>query len=197
VAPAVSETLPSAASAARSWEQLSPEELAGIGYFRSEKCATCHSLKPNTKARGADLTRIPMRKTAAWMIAHFKQPSQVVPGTSMPAVQLSDANLNTLAAFLLKLNPENADALHSAPQFVVEGAMVYQANDCASCHRVNGQGTELGPDLNGLASRHPREWVEAHFRDPAKLSPGSPMPAFNFNEKDMDRITSFLMALPR
>jgi ubiquinol-cytochrome c reductase cytochrome b subunit len=184
-------------AAASSWEQLSPAELAGIGYFRQEKCATCHAMKPGTNARGADLTRIPMRKTAAWMIDHFKRPSEVVPGTSMPPVQLSDANLNTLAAFLLKLKPENADALQSAPQFAVEGAMVYEANSCGSCHRVNGQGTELGPDLNGLASRHPREWVEAHFRDPAKLSPGSPMPAFDFDAKDMDRITAYLMALPK
>jgi cbb3-type cytochrome oxidase cytochrome c subunit len=49
---------------------------------------------------------------------------------------------------------------------------------------VNGQGTEFGPDLDGTASRHPREWIEAHFRDPAKMSPGSPMPAFHFNESD-------------
>ena len=195
-APLVAETRRSVALAAQTWQQLSPEELAGIGYFRSEKCASCHSPASNPKTRGGDLTRIPMRKTAAWMIDHFKRPSQMVPGTSMPPVQLTDAQLSALAAFLLKLNPANAAALHSAPQFVVEGAIVYQANDCASCHRVNGQGTELGPALDGVASRHPREWIEAHFHDPAKMSPGSPMPAFNFNERDMDRITSYLMALP-
>ncbi len=182
--------------AAQSWQQLSPEELAGIGYFRSEKCGVCHSLTPGATTRGADLTHIPARRTAAWMIDHFKRPSQVMPGTSMPAVQLSDAQLNTLAAFLLKLNPSNAAALQSAPQFIVEGAIVFQMNDCGSCHRVNGQGAEFGPPLDGVASRHPRDWIEAHFRDPAKMSPGSAMPAFNFNERDMDRITSYIMALP-
>jgi ubiquinol-cytochrome c reductase cytochrome b subunit len=182
--------------AAQTWQQLSPEELAGIGYFRSEKCAVCHSLIPGTTARGADLTQIPARRTAAWMIEHFKRPSQIVPGTSMPAVQLTDGQLNTLAAFLLKLTPNNSAALQSAPQFIVEGAIVFQMNDCGSCHRVNGQGTELGPDLDGVASRHPREWIEAHFRDPRKTSPGSAMPAFNFNERDMDRITRYIMALP-
>ena len=186
----------SVAPATKTWQQLSPEELAGIGYFRREKCGTCHSPTTNPRTRGPDLTQIPMRKTAAWMIDHFKRPSQVVPGTPMPAVQLTDAQLSALAAFLLKLNPDNGAALHSAPQPVVEGAIVYQMYDCSSCHRVNGQGTEFGPALDGVASRHPREWIEAHFRDPTKMSPGSPMPAFNFNERDMDRITNFLMALP-
>ncbi len=193
-------TTPAASTApqtsAKTWQELSPEELAGIGYFRSEKCGICHSLTPDPKQRGADLTRIPPRITASWMIEHFKRPAQVMPGTSMPAVQLTDAQLNALAAFLLKLNPANAAALQAAPQAMVEGAVVYQNNDCGSCHRVNGQGTAFGPALDGVASRHPREWIEAHFRDPAKMTPGSPMPAFNFSARDMDRVTNYLMALP-
>jgi mono/diheme cytochrome c family protein len=96
----------------------------------------------------------------------------------------------------LKLNSANAAALQSAPQPMVEGAMVYQNNDCGACHRVNGQGTAFGPALDGVASRHPREWIEAHFRDPAKMTPGSPMPAFNFNRRDMERITNYPMAFP-
>ena len=114
----------------------------------------------------------------------------------MPAVQLTDAQLSALAAFLLKLNPANGLALQSAPEPVVEGAIVYQTYDCGSCHRVNGQGTEFGPALDGVGFRHPREWIEAHFRDPGKMSPGSPMPTFNFNERDMDRITNYQMSLP-
>jgi len=184
------------APAVQRWQQLSPEELAGVGYFRSEKCGVCHSLTGDPKARGADLTRIPTRKTAAWMIEHFKRPSQMMPGTSMPAVQLSDAQLSALAAFLLKLNPGNAAALQAAPQAMVEGAVVYQTNDCGSCHRIQGQGTAFGPALDGVASRHSREWLEAHFRDPGKMTAGSPMPAFQFNDRDMERITNYLMALP-
>ena len=61
---------------------------------------------------------------------------------------------------------------------------------------VNGQGTDFGPALDGVATRRTREWIEAHFRDPAKMTPGSPMPAFNFSKRDMDRITNYLMALP-
>ena len=100
----------------------------------------------------------------------------MVPGSSMPAIMLNDGQLNTLAAFLLKLNPQNAEALQSAPDFAVQGALIYQARQCGSCHVVNGSGMKLGPPLNGLRRRRDRAWVERHFRNPQTLSPGSVMP---------------------
>lgn len=114
----------------------------------------------------------------------------------MPPLSLSDAQLNALAAFLLKLTPSNAEALDSAPAFAVEGAMIYQRFNCGACHQANGAGMKLGPPLNGLKGRRSRDWIIRHFNEPQKLSPGSTMPPYRFNEKEMDRITSFLLALP-
>ena len=175
------------------WQQLSAEELAGIGYYRKEDCASCHS--PGNKL-GTDLAGTTTKKTAAWMIAHFKQPQQNMPGTSMPAIQLSNSQMNALAAFLLKWNPKNARELEAAPAFAVEGAMVYQGQKCGICHQVNGVGQKMGPSLNGVAGRRGREWIEDHFRDPQKMSPGSPMPPYKFSSRDMDRIVSYLLELP-
>jgi mono/diheme cytochrome c family protein len=114
----------------------------------------------------------------------------------MPAIQLSGAQLNSLAAFLLKLNADNASAIENAPEFATAGALVFQANSCADCHLVNGAGMKVGPPLNGLAKRQTRSWVEQHFADPAKLSPDSIMPPYRFSEKDMEDLTSYLFALP-
>jgi ubiquinol-cytochrome c reductase cytochrome b subunit len=175
--------------------QLSPEEMAGVGYFRAENCASCHSLSEGTTGIGPDLTRT-TRRTAAWMIQHFKSPAGVRPGSSMPPIQLNDSQLNTLAAFLLKLNPDNAAAISSAPDFAIQGALLYQARGCSDCHVVNGSGSEVGPTLNGLAKRRTRSWVEEHFGDPPKLSPGSVMPPYKFSEKDMDNLVTYLFSLP-
>ena len=174
------------------WLSLSPEELAGIGYFRKENCASCHG-----KSRiGPDLASVPIRKSAAWMIAHFKHPATMVPGTSMPAILLNDAQLNALAAFLLKLNPRNAEALANAPDFAVNGALVYQSNNCGSCHQVSGVGTTIGPPLNGLAHRHTKTWVIQHFSNPPILSPGSIMPPYRFSERQMADLVTYLFTLP-
>jgi ubiquinol-cytochrome c reductase cytochrome b subunit len=177
------------------WLELAPVELAGVGYFRKENCAACHSTGGEAKV-GPDLADRPIRKTAEWLIAHFKRPAAMKPGSQMPPVQLKDAELNALAAFLLKLTPRNAEALQSAPDFAVEAAVLYQTHQCGSCHIANGAGRAIGPPLNGLSRRRSRGWVERHFREPQVLSPGTIMPAYALRPKEMDALTSYLFALP-
>ncbi|HKA01846.1 MAG TPA: cytochrome b N-terminal domain-containing protein [Candidatus Solibacter sp.] len=183
-------------SAPTDWLQLSPEEMAGIGYFRRENCISCHVIGERGNAVGPDLTQTSIHKDAAWMIEHFKRPSAIRPGSSMPPIQLSDAQLNALASFLLKLNERNATALDNAPDFAVQGALIYQANRCGTCHMVNGVGMKIGPPLNGLSKRQSRSWVMEHFVDPEKLSPGSFMPPYKLPQKDLESLTSYLFTLP-
>jgi mono/diheme cytochrome c family protein len=90
--------------------QLSPEEMAGVAYFREENCISCHVIGEKGTKVGPDLTASSIHKDAKWMIQHFKRPAAMRPGSSMPPIQLSYAQLNSLAAFLLKLNMENATA---------------------------------------------------------------------------------------
>ncbi|HXB69735.1 MAG TPA: cytochrome b N-terminal domain-containing protein [Candidatus Acidoferrales bacterium] len=183
-------------SAPTDWLQLSPEEMAGVAYFRKENCIACHVVGEHGRAVGPDLTKTAIRKDAAWMIQHFKRPSAMRPGSSMPPIQLTDPQLNSLAAFLLKLNSKNATALDDAPEFATDGALVYLANHCGGCHLVNGVGMKVGPPLNGLAKRQSRSYVEEHFANPQKLVPDSIMPAYKLSPKDLENLTSYLFALP-
>lgn len=177
------------------WANLSPEELAGLGHYRKENCSACHALGEGGSKVGPDLTSSKIRRDAAWMIAHFKNPQQMVPGSSMPPVHLPDAQLNALAAFLIKLNPTNAAELRDAPQAAVDGAMVYQQFKCGACHQVNGAGVKLGPSLEDLAKRRDRAWIEGHFADPQKFSPGTVMPPYRFPARDLERLTTYLLQL--
>lgn len=180
----------------QTWKMLSPEELAGAGFYRKENCASCHSLGSQESTKIGPNLASGTKRDAKWLIAHFKQPAGMVPGSQMPPIQLTDSQLNALAAFLLKLTPQNAEALQAAPLPALEGAMVYQKNRCGSCHMVNGVGLKLGPPLNGLSARRNAEWVAGHFMDPQKFTPGSTMPPYKFSPKESERITSYLMALP-
>ena len=78
---------------------------------------SCHAIGDQGTAVGPDLTKASIHKDAAWMIQHFKRPSAMRPGTSMPPIQLTDAQLNSLAAFLLKLNEKNADGAGERARF--------------------------------------------------------------------------------
>ena len=114
----------------------------------------------------------------------------------MPALQLPASALNALASFLLKLTPENAASLEMTPNYAAEAARIYEENNCSLCHLVNGAGNAIGPPLNGLVSRRDRDWVVGHFREPTKFSPGSTMPPYDFEPKEMDALVSYLFALP-
>jgi len=195
--PKTTETAELTANTTPAWQSLTPEQLAGLGYFRHENCKACH---PGGGKRGVgpDLTHMSAEhRNAAWMIPHFKRPSAIVPGSSMPPVQLSDSQLNALSSFLEKLTPSNEAALFAAPDAVAQGAVLYHANHCNSCHQVNGAGVKLGPPLNGVSGRRDKAWLERHFRDPQSTSKGSIMPAYNFKDPDMADMIAYLRAIPR
>jgi ubiquinol-cytochrome c reductase cytochrome b subunit len=194
--PKSAEQEPTSVLQAEQLTQFSPQELAGLGYFRQEKCGTCHNLSAAKPMTGPDLATVHQRRNAGWMLQYFKNPNQMVPGSNMPPIALGDANLNALASFLLKLTPQNANDLSTIPDNLLHGAQVYEAQGCGNCHSVNGVGVKLGPALNGLSSRRDRSWVEKHFANPAAMSPGSIMPPSKFTPTDMRAIVDYLFSLP-
>ncbi|MGA7412643.1 MAG: cytochrome b N-terminal domain-containing protein [Bryobacteraceae bacterium] len=176
----------------QAWQQVTPEELVAIGYFRQENCASCHL--DGKRGTGPLLSETEVHRSAPRMLAHFNS-TQTKPDNEMSA--LSDGQLNALAGFLVKLDEFTEQALETAPDAVVQGALIYHANHCGVCHLVNGAGRSVGPPLNGLAARHDKNWVKRHFLEPAKLSPGSVMPAYKLNPHDMECITAYLLQLPK
>jgi quinol-cytochrome oxidoreductase complex cytochrome b subunit/mono/diheme cytochrome c family protein len=181
----------------QAWQHLSPEELQGLALFRKENCKACHP-GGGKQGIGPDLTKLPAdHRNAAWLVPHFQNPSKVVPGSSMPPVQLKDSELTALSAFVLKLTADNESSIMAAPDYVVQGALVYQDNHCNSCHQVAGVGQKLGPALDGVGERHDRAWMEQHFRDPQGTSKGTIMPPYKFSAEDMDALCKYLLQLPK
>ena len=185
------------APALSAWQRLTPEELEGLGFFKKQACTGCHPVG-GKNGIGPDLTKMPKEhRNVAWMVPHFKNPSQIVPGSMMPPIDLSAADLNALSLFVLTLTPQNETALLAAPDFATQGATVYQSNHCSACHQIRGVGSKLGPALDGVGLRHDRAWLEKHFADPAGVTPGSIMPAYKFSAMDLDAICKYLLQLPK
>ncbi len=179
------------------WQRLNPEELAGLGIFKKQGCTGCHPVG-GKDGIGPNLTKMPKEhRTVAWMVPHFKNPSQIVPGSIMPPVDRPAADLNALSLFVLTLTPQNEAALLTAPDFATQGAMVYQMNHCNACHQINGTGSTLGPALDGVGLRHDRAWLEKHFADPASVTQGSIMPPYKFSAMDLDSLCKYLLQLPK
>jgi mono/diheme cytochrome c family protein len=115
----------------------------------------------------------------------------------MPPVQLDDAGLNALSALVLKLTPQNEAGLLSAPDYVAQGALIYQTSHCDACHQIASAGKKVGPPLDGVGQHRDRAWLEKHFQDPKSTSPGSIMPPYKFTPPEMDAICKYLLQLPK
>ncbi len=175
-------------SLVKPWQEISAGDLASIGFFRKAQCGSCHV--PGKAGTGPDLTLAPSSRPANWLEEHIKS-------STKPPEALTDEQVKILAAFVAERSAKAVDAWQNAPQNAVEGALIYQANDCGSCHKLNGVGDELGPALNGVGERHDRSWIEQHFADPPKYSPDSIMPAFQFKPGELKLITDYIAAIPR
>lgn len=171
----------------KEWQHLAPEQLASVGYFRKDACASCHV--GATKVGPAIVQA--SSKPTEWLVAHF-----TTPPASQRTSQLTDAQRTQLATFVQKLDPRSVEAINVAPTLPVEGAMLYQQFRCGFCHKVNGVGQNLGPVLNGTVERRTRDWIIEHFHNPQKLSPGTTMPPYKLNPKDMERMVSYIEAMP-
>ncbi len=178
------------------WMQLAPAEMAGVQYFRQENCDSCHNVAGDTPKTGPNLLNTNKRHDSTWLMAHFMNPAAVTPNSVMKPVNLSDTALKELSALMMKLSPENGDVVDSAPDFAVQGALIFQKNSCGTCHSVNGVGGKIGPPLNGLAGRRNEAWVIQHFQNPQMMVPKTPMPPYKFSGTEMQNIVSYLFTLP-
>lgn len=174
------------------WAQIAPEEIAGIGYFFSAGCASCHNLVTGDPKLGPNLAAADLHHPKEWLAQHFSNPDQ----EKLERSRFSLPQLNSLSLFIGNLNPDSIATLQEmSPQFI-KGAQTYVSGACSSCHKINGVGGGIGPPLNGLAARRSKEWVIAHFQAPQKLSPGSIMPAYHFDRTEQDAILLYLFSLP-
>ena len=172
------------------WAQIAPEETAGMGYFRSLGCGSCHNLITGFPKTGPNLAASELHHPKQWLAQHFRHPAPENTGRPLPLTEL-----NALALFIANLKPGSMGVMQRMSSQFVRGAQVYVIGACNTCHKVNGAGGGIGPPLNGLAERRSKEWTEAHFLSPAKLSPGSVMPPYQFSREDEDAILLYLFSL--
>jgi mono/diheme cytochrome c family protein len=129
--------------------------------------------------------------------------------TGMPSWQssISDNDTWKLARFIHNLprldaasasaavrSQAQAGAQPAQVELIRYGRTLYRQEGCFTCHRLNGEGGTVGPDLTTEGARGRTEpWLVGHFKNPPAYSPGSIMPAFtNLTEEQLKALTAFL-----
>ncbi len=82
-----------------------------------------------------------------------------------------------------------------APE-LAQGRRLFDTHGCRGCHKLNGVGGSIGPDLSreGATRRDP-EWLVRHFLKPQSVSKGSAMPDFGFTRNQARDLTFYMLSL--
>jgi mono/diheme cytochrome c family protein len=141
-----------------------PALIEAKAVFHEQGCLGCHQVDGVGGDDGPDLSNIgnrdpghldfasvPGARTLAnWFRAHFRAPQAVVPGSAMPALPLSEKEIEALNLYLFSLRRADhpnvwwpRDRLlatrFGGRQFTGDGATLYAAF-CAACHGDRGEG---------------------------------------------------------
>ncbi|HUK57140.1 MAG TPA: cytochrome c [Nitrospiria bacterium] len=77
-----------------------------------------------------------------------------------------------------------------------EGKHLYETKySCSGCHRINGKGGQVGPDLSRAGFRLNAKWIYQWIQYPQAFRSNTKMPAFNMPEADVEAIVMYLKTL--
>ena len=68
---------------------------------------------------------------------------------------------------------------------------------CFSCHRINGRGGDMAPDLTWEGSSVQRQWLTDFLHNPNTLRPSliRRMPRFNLSDSDNKELTDYILTV--
>jgi len=121
----------------------------------------------------------------------------------MPQYSWNQADLDAVTTALLsQTGPAPTSALQhlvvsrkdGSFQPVGEFAEVYERYKCYACHRFNGYGGTLAPDLSFEGSRAQKKWIVDFLKNPQTIRPALilRMPQFNMSDKDASIVAEYL-----
>lgn len=201
-------------------ETPSPQDIQlGQRLFLEKGCASCHVVEGVSPQKdfGPDLSSLGgknvsqlefgsariSRNIVAYIQAKISDPLSVNTAARMPQYRLTPADLDAITTALLSMtgNPSSSGlerliVPRPRAEFRPAGAFgeVYERYKCYVCHRFNGYGGTLAPDLSFEGSRAQRQWTIDFMKSPQTLRPTLifRMPQFNMTDSEAATIADYL-----
>jgi cytochrome c1 len=203
-------------------ERATPEQIAHGKRLASDYgCTSCHEIagikKPENFA--PELSRIGSKPITQliflpgmphtlpdYIAGKIRNPRVFSPGLKMPQYTFTPDQINALTTALLSLN-ERSYTLPPSLQVPGRTETDYQPagkagrlmNDlaCFSCHRINGHGGDMAPDLTWEGSSVQRDWLVQFLKNPGTLRPAliRRMPRFNLSDSEIVELTDYILTV--
>ena len=93
-----------------------------------------------------------------------------IPGTTMPPSSFSEAQAGAIVAFLRSTAPASEGGTRVLRGSTANGRAIFEGKGrCVTCHRVNGVGPRVAPDLSDIGVIRPARELEQKLVDPSAL----------------------------
>jgi cytochrome c oxidase cbb3-type subunit 3 len=127
------------------------------------QCTVCHGVTGDA-VNGVDLRSGRFRRASS----DFELMALIttgIPGTAMPAFKFNTAELSGIIAYLRNMRDFNAERV--AVGDAGRGQALFDGKGrCATCHRVNGEGPRLAPDLSDIGATRTADTLQRTLIDP-------------------------------
>jgi mono/diheme cytochrome c family protein len=203
-------------------DPMTPAQIAhGKALMTEYGCAACHEIggikKPENFA--PELTRIGSKPITQliflpgmahtlpdYIAAKIRQPRSFGAALKMPQFNLSPTQADALTTALLSLTDRSqtlppALTVPTAPPSTYQPAgkagQLMADLACFSCHRINGRGGDMAPDLSWEGSSVQRQWLVEFLKNPNTLRPAliRRMPRFNLAANEINELTDYIMTV--
>ncbi|MBI3013128.1 MAG: c-type cytochrome [Elusimicrobia bacterium] len=153
-----------------------PVAFAGQRLYSSLNCAYCHKIGGRGGTIGPELDKGAGDESEEWLEKHFRDPQLTSPGSAMPKLNLLEDEIQSLVAYIKSLS--------SGGGFTEEAPKLFQEN-CAACHKLGQEGSEVGPDLSLIGTARDKNYIRKYVEDPSKINPSSSMPGYKGQLTDL------------
>jgi putative heme-binding domain-containing protein len=142
--------------------EYSPADIALGARVYAAQCSICH-LPTGDGVGGVDLRSGTFRSAATdQMMAAVILNG--IPGTGMNAFRLNAAEREGIIAYIRNMNTFDPAAVKLGD--AVRGRAIVERKDCLRCHRINGQGSRVGPDLSDIGLVRGAGSLQRSLQDP-------------------------------
>jgi cbb3-type cytochrome oxidase cytochrome c subunit len=203
-------------------DSVTTEQIAhGKRLVSDYGCASCHEIagikKPENFA--PELSRVGSKPITQliflpgmphtlpdYIAGKIKNPRAFASGLKMPQYTFTPQQIDALTTALLSLN-ERSYSLPASLSVPAKAETDYQPAGiagklmadlaCFSCHRINGHGGDMAPDLTWEGSSVQREWLVQFFKNPGTLRPAliRRMPRFNLTDSEVNQLTDYILTV--
>ena len=140
-----------------------PADIEEGGRLFRTNCVLCHGPEGD-QVPGIDLGHGKFRQTYS-QAALVKIIQNGIPGTAMPPHNLEDYRAEIILAYLHSIATGGRAVTGNGN--AASGKAIFEGKgNCASCHRVNGAGSRVGPDLSDIGALRRTAEIEQSILDP-------------------------------